>query len=128
MTTATNLPVGEGHTFHKRLSRNTRMTSSEAAPNKINNPTKRTNSPGLPANSTMRSVTSVFERDSGSNSERKCVEMALATMITVERMSAASRSEDSLPGLRLRSRGFSPHRNRKSSKAIAIASGAITAR
>jgi hypothetical protein len=63
MTMATSLAGVEGHTFHKRLSRNTLITSSEAAPKKNNGPAKRTNSPGLLTNSLKRYLTLAFERD-----------------------------------------------------------------
>jgi hypothetical protein len=98
--TAANLPVLEGHAFHKRLSKNTRITSSEAAPSNINKPKNKTNILGFPANSIKRFLTLVLEADSGSNSERKPVDMTLTTLITIERMSVASRSEDNLPGFR----------------------------
>ncbi|OGF68238.1 MAG: hypothetical protein A2Y62_16070 [Candidatus Fischerbacteria bacterium RBG_13_37_8] len=118
----------EGQIFHSRLSISTLISSSEAAPSNINGPAKRTNNPGLLANPAKIFLILVLEAGAGSNAERKEYEITLATMITIERIIVARRSENNLPGLKLRSRRFSPQRNRRSSHAITIDSGAITAR
>jgi hypothetical protein len=80
MTTASHLPVFEGHTFHSRLRTNTLMTSSEAAPKNISGPTKRPNNLGSFASPAKMPLTLVLEPDAGISAERQYVEITLARM------------------------------------------------
>ena len=98
----TNLAIVDGHTFHRRLKRNTLISSSEAAPKNTSGPAKISNNPGLLVISLKRFLIVESEVDVGNNSESKYCEMTLVKRITIARMSAESKSEYHLPGFKFR--------------------------
>ncbi len=67
MTTAHNLAVVDGQTFHKQLYRNSLIDSSEAASKDYSSLTKRATNPGLPASCTRR----LLERPMQSGVEKR---------------------------------------------------------
>jgi hypothetical protein len=102
MTKKTNLALVDGHTFHRRLKRNTLISSSEAAPKNTSGPAKTNNNPGLFVISLKRFLILEPEVDGGSSSERTYCDMMLVIRITIARMSVESKSEYHLPGFKFR--------------------------